>query len=238
MWRRRRDVEGPAVAAGGLERLQPDLEGEVRYFAAKLAANGIPNRLELVRHGLANGLRWGRFGVMVWGGDFRGVRSAVKSLGNAESTPGTTRRSTRFFDSPQIATKGCSQLVDSLDALPSATSGEAHVSAQETQAGPHSWVPRAHAHARRASDPRAPPPQGPQAADALGEGPGARAAAQGAAAQALAQRRVRSGLSRGPLAREPPPCAPLLPASGRRATAPGSASRSGERWAARWSGTG
>ena len=81
----------------------------------------------------------------------------------------------RFFDSPQIARKGCSQLVDSLDALPSAPSGEAHLSAQEAQAGPHARVPRAHAYARRPRDPRAPPPQGPQAADALrmGEGPGA-----------------------------------------------------------------
>ena len=106
---------------------------------------------------------------------FDGFLTAVKSLGVAESTPGTTPRPAPIFESPQIATKGCSHLVNSLDALPSATSGEAHLPAQETQAGPHSRVPRAHAHARRPSDHRAPPPQGSQAADALrmGEGPGA-----------------------------------------------------------------
>ena len=41
------------------------MEAEVAYVTTELASDGIPDRLELIRHGLTNGLRWGRFGFIV-----------------------------------------------------------------------------------------------------------------------------------------------------------------------------
>ena len=78
---------------------------------------------------------------------------------------------------------------------------EAHLSAQEAQARPHPRVPRPHAHAGRPARAQAPPRQGPQAAHALAMAAPARAGEPRASAPAVAQRRVRSRLPRGPLAR-------------------------------------
>jgi len=57
--RRRGDVEDVAGAVGELERLEPDVEGEVRYVFAQLATDVIPQVLELFGHGSVTALRGG-----------------------------------------------------------------------------------------------------------------------------------------------------------------------------------
>src|SRR5262249_22490714 len=56
----RADEQGVAGAGGELERLKPDVEGEVGDVLAKLATDFIPQVLQVLGHGLATPLR-GRF---------------------------------------------------------------------------------------------------------------------------------------------------------------------------------
>jgi hypothetical protein len=45
------DEQRVAIDAGQLQRLEPDVELEVRDVAAQLGANAVPYRLELIAHG-------------------------------------------------------------------------------------------------------------------------------------------------------------------------------------------
>src|SRR5581483_2354794 len=110
-------------------------------------------------------------------------------------------------------------------ALPSPTElgspDEADLSAEEAQAGADPWVPGAQPDALRPGDPEAPASEGPQAPHPLALG--ARGSPRLAPPPPLPERRLRSRLPRGKLARQSLPGAAFVcagrPRAGQRSAA-------------------
>src|SRR6476620_8327182 len=89
-----------------------------------------------------------------------------------------------------------------------ATPNEAHLPAEEAEAGEDPRIPGTDEHPRRPGDPQAPPPQRPEAPDRLDGG-------ETTSSAPLAQRRVRPGLPRRLFERDPLPGPLCLPPPGR-----------------------
>ena len=221
-------------SAGELERLEPDVELEVRDVLAKLVADLIP---ELSRSSSGTGVRRppGRLrGRTSDGGT--GVRplpsarpsehAAPRALAGGECIPEpqSARKAGGSGESAQIAGKADRRpsgppailypgLRDARPILHDSFAHEAHLPAQEAQARPHATASaRACVRAPGRRDAQAPPRQGPHAAHPVDDSPARWRDRARQAPPPVAQRRVRPRLPRGPLAREPAPRRLRLPA--------------------------
>src|SRR3954470_695747 len=158
-----------------LERLQPGVVGDLGDLRAQRALDVIPDcvqralglglRRGVLGHGISAALR--AAGRLLWG-----RRAVAERFGTSESGSLTSaferRRGSAARVLGEAANRGKSRPYTSV-------ADEAHLSAEEAQAGPDPRIQGADAHAGGALDVEAAAPQGPQAAHAVAVGaPGER----------------------------------------------------------------
>ena len=145
----------------------------------------VPDRLELSRHGQLQPSSGAGSNCLPEEGTGGEIEARCPRRGRVYNGSGDRggRHATRAGARASAKTPRVHSVADRGDLVPwpraaHALAGpdEAHLPAQEAQARPHPRLPRPHEHPRGPAGAQAPPGQGPQAADALGRWPTARAA--------------------------------------------------------------